>query len=78
MERSVTSGLEMTSWIVALAMVRAPSWVPYPGIYRTRRDRKRLHSILESLILEARQTPGKGDDLLSYLMWNQPIRKPAN
>ena len=68
MERSVTSGLESTSWIVALALVRAPSWVPYPGIFRTRRDRKRLHSILESLILEARQTPGKGDDLLSHLM----------
>ena len=68
MERSVTSGLESTSWIVALALVRAPSWVPYPGIFRTLRDRKRLHSILESLILEARQTPGKGDDLLSHLM----------
>ena len=68
MERSVTSGLESISWIVALALVRAPSWVPYPGIFRTRRDRKRLHSILESLILEARQTPGKGDDLLSHLM----------
>jgi cytochrome P450 len=68
MERSVTSGLESTSWIVALALVRAPSWVPYPGIIRTRRDRKRLHSILESLILEARQTPGNGDDLLSHLM----------
>lgn len=68
MERSVTSGLESTSWIVALALVRAPSWVPYPGIFRTRRDRKRLHSILEALILEAKQTPGKGDDLLSHLM----------
>ena len=38
MERSVTSGLESTSWIVALAMVRAPSWMPYPGIYRTHRE----------------------------------------
>ena len=67
MERSVTSGLKSTSWIVALALVRAPSWVPYPGVYRTRRNRKRLHSILESLIIEARQTPGNGDDLLSHL-----------
>jgi cytochrome P450 len=68
MERSVTSGLESTSWIVALAMIRAPSWVPYPGFFRTRRDRKRIHSILESLIVEARRTPGNGDDLLSHLM----------
>ena len=42
--------------------------MPYPGIYRAHRDRKRLHSILESLILEARRTPGKGDDLLSHLV----------
>jgi cytochrome P450 len=68
MERSVTSGLESTSWIVALAMIRAPSWVPYPGFFRTRRDRKRIHSILESLIVEARRTPGNVDDLLSHLM----------
>jgi cytochrome P450 len=68
MERSVTSGLESTSWIVALAMIRAPSWVPYPGFFRTRRDRKRIHSVLESLIVEARRTPGNVDDLLSHLM----------
>ena len=29
MERSVTSYLESTSWIVALAMIGAPRWVPY-------------------------------------------------
>lgn len=68
MERCVTSGLGSTSWIVALAMARAPRWVPYPGIYRARRDREHLHSILDALILEARKAPGNGDDLLSYLM----------
>ena len=59
MERSVTSGLKSTSWIVALALVRAPNWVPYSGICRTLRDRKRVRSILDSLILEARRTPGR-------------------
>jgi len=49
-------------------MLRAPSWVPYPGIYRAHRDRKRLHSILESLIIEARQAPGRRDDLLAHLL----------
>jgi cytochrome P450 len=53
MERSVTSYLESTSWIVALAMIGAPRWVPYPGMYRARRERKRLHLMLETLILEA-------------------------
>jgi cytochrome P450 len=67
MERSITHYLESTSWIVALAMVGAPRWVPYPGIYRARRARERLHRILESLIAEAKQSPGNGNDLLSLL-----------
>jgi cytochrome P450 len=68
MERSVTSYLESTSWVIALAMVGAPSWTPFPGIYRRHRNRKRLHAMLESLILEARRTPGHGNDLLTHLM----------
>jgi len=68
MERSVTSYLESTSWVIALAMVGAPRWTPFPGIYRRHRNRKRLHAMLESLILEARRTPGHGNDLLTHLM----------
>jgi cytochrome P450 len=68
MERSVTSYLESTSWIVALAMIGAPRWVPYPGMYRARREHKRLQLMLESLILEAKQTPGDRNDLLSLLL----------
>ncbi len=68
MERSVTSYLESTSWIVALAMIGAPRWVPYPGMYRARRERKRLQLMLETLILEAKQTPGDRNDLLSLLL----------
>jgi cytochrome P450 len=68
MERSVTSYLESTSWVIALAMVGAPRWTPFPGIYRRHRNRKRLHAMLESLILEAQRTPGHGNDLLTHLM----------
>ena len=68
MERSVTSFLESTSWVIALAMIGAPSWVPYPGLYRTLRNRKCLHAMLESLILHASQHPGTGNDLLSHLI----------
>ena len=68
MERCVTSGLESTSWIVALAIARAPSWVPYPGFFRARRDRQHLHSILDALIGEATKVPGDDDDLLTCLM----------
>jgi cytochrome P450 len=68
MERSVTAYLESTSWVIALAMVGAPRWAPFPGLVRTHLNRKRLHTMLESLILEAERTPGNGNDLLSYLM----------
>jgi cytochrome P450 len=68
MERSVTSYLESTSWVIALVMVGAPRWTPFPGIYRRHRNRKRLHAMLESLILEAERTPGNGHDLLTHLM----------
>jgi cytochrome P450 len=68
MKRSVTHYLEPTSWIVALAMIGAPSWVPYPGIYRARQGRKQLHVMLESLIGQAKQSPADRNDLLSLLM----------
>ena len=68
MERSVTSYLESTSWVIALAMVGAPRWTPFPGVYRRHRNRKRLHAMLESSILEATRAPGHGNDLLTHLM----------
>jgi cytochrome P450 len=67
MERSITEYLEPTSWIVALAMVGAPSWVPYPGAHRARRAREHLHRMLETLIVEAKRNPSNRDDLLSLL-----------
>ncbi len=68
MKRSVTHYLEPTSWIVALAMIGAPRWAPYPGIYRARRARKQLHVMLESLIEQAKQSPADHNDLLSLLL----------
>jgi len=67
MQRSVTDYLESTSWVIALNMIRAPSWVPYPGLGRARRARKHLHKILESLIDERREGPLSANDLLSLL-----------
>ncbi|HEY1364436.1 MAG TPA: cytochrome P450 [Xanthobacteraceae bacterium] len=68
MERSINQYLESTSWIVALGMVRAPRWVPYPGIRRTRRARDHLHRVLDGLIEEASRDRGEREDLLSLLM----------
>jgi cytochrome P450 len=67
MERSITDCLEPTSWIIALGMIGAPRWVPYPGLYRARRARNHLHRMLEALISEGRQAPDSRNDLLSLL-----------
>ena len=67
MERAITRYLELTSWIVALSMIGAPRWVPYPGVYRARHARKQLHLFSESLILEAAPSPHERNDLLSLL-----------
>lgn len=63
MERSITHYIESTSWIVALALIRAPGWMPYPGRRRTRRARKQLHGMAE-----AKDRPENRSDLLSLLM----------
>jgi cytochrome P450 len=67
MEQSITNYVESTSWIVALAMVGAPRWVPYPGVHKTRRARDHLRQVLDSLVVEAKRNPGNHDDLLSLL-----------
>ena len=66
-KRSITDCLEPTSWIIALGMIGAPRWVPYPGLYRARRARDHLHRMLETLIYEVGQAPDNRDDLLSLL-----------
>jgi cytochrome P450 len=67
MQRSITDYLEPTSWVIALNMIRAPDWVPYPGIYRAHRACRHLHKLLESLIGERRDGALSGNDLLSLL-----------
>jgi cytochrome P450 len=67
MERSITNYLEPVSWVVALAMLGAPRWVPYPGIYKARLAREHLHQLLNSLIAEARCNRDSRSDLLALL-----------
>jgi cytochrome P450 len=68
MQDAIVDYLEPISWIIALAMIRAPRWVPYPGIHKARHARDRLHQVLDPLIIEAKRNPGRRDDLLSLLM----------
>jgi cytochrome P450 len=67
-EQSINQYLASTSWMMALAMVGAPDWTPYPGARRARRARDHLHHAMDALIDDARRNPGDGGDLLSLLM----------
>jgi cytochrome P450 len=63
-ERAITDYLESTSWLLMLAMVRAPRWTPFPGSRLARRAIAYLRQMLSGLITEARLTPsGRGDPL---------------
>src|SRR5262249_12126774 len=33
-ERAITDYLEAAGWVIALGMLRAPRWIPYPGWFR--------------------------------------------
>jgi cytochrome P450 len=67
MQKSITDYIGSFSWIVALGMMRAPRWLPFPGIRAARRGRDYLHRALDLLIAEEKRSPGKGSDLLSLL-----------
>jgi cytochrome P450 len=67
MQQSFTDYLESFSWMVALGMMRAPRWLPFPGIHVARRGRDYVHRSLDFLIAEEKRNPGNGNDLLSQL-----------
>jgi cytochrome P450 len=66
-EQSISTYTESLSWIFALAMLGAPSWVPYPGVRKARRALKDLYRLLDSLIVETKRCPFNADDLPSVL-----------
>jgi len=66
-EQAITDYIESTGWVVALGMLRAPHWLPYPGCLKARRARDTLKQFVASLIAEARRRQ-KGNDLMSLLM----------
>jgi cytochrome P450 len=65
-DRAIADNLEAVPWVVALALLGAPSWFPYPGVLKARRGRRKLREVLDSLLVEARRG-GARDDLLSML-----------
>ncbi|KMO10298.1 cytochrome P450 [Methylobacterium indicum] len=68
-ERGITDYLESTSWVVALTLLRAPAWLPFPGRAKAERAKTYLRDELLRLAAEGRRTGTEGrNDLLSLLL----------
>ncbi|NNM70855.1 cytochrome P450 [Enterovirga aerilata] len=67
-ERGITDYLESTSWTVALALLRAPRWVPYPGRGRAERARDYLREEVLRIVAARRHSGERRSDLIGLLL----------
>lgn len=67
-ERGITDYLESTGWAIALAMAKAPGWIPYPGQRRAARARDYLRDELLRLVAERRRLGSEREDLITLLL----------
>ena len=67
-ERGITDYLESTSWVIALTLVRAPAWLPYPGRRRAEAARDELRAELLRLVQDRRRAGERSEDLITLLL----------
>jgi cytochrome P450 len=67
-ERGVNDHLSATGWLIVLALLRAPDWMPYPGRRRAERARGYLRGELLRLAAERRREDEPRNDLLTLLL----------
>jgi cytochrome P450 len=67
-ERAIGDYLDSISWVMALTMVGAPRWVPYPGVRKARRGRSYLRRFVDGLMTEVSDRGASHNDLLSLLI----------
>ncbi|MEJ2377513.1 MAG: cytochrome P450 [Pseudolabrys sp.] len=68
MERAIADYLQSMTWAMALTIVGAPSWTPYPGKRKARRAREYLRGLAQQLRTKVAQSRFSGTDLLSLLI----------
>lgn len=59
---------DSVGWIAALSILRAPSWIPYPGKRRARAGNLFLRQEMARVIAARRARPGMTPDLLDFLI----------
>ncbi len=66
-ERDITTYIDNTGWPVALSILSAPRWMPYPGRARSMRSRDYLRTEVTRLVAERRDGERR-EDLVSLLI----------
>ena len=69
-EQAITTTLGATGWLVALTLLGAPQWSPYPGRRKADAARAYLRAEVRRLVAERRRGAA-GDDLIGHLMQAQ-------
>lgn len=67
-EGAMSDMLESTSWTLALSVLGAPQWMPYPGRRRAGRGSAFLRGMVRDRVVERRRTGERHDDLLSLML----------
>ncbi|MCM2292994.1 cytochrome P450 [Allorhizobium sp. BGMRC 0089] len=67
-EQSITDYLRPTSWIMALTMIRAPLWTPYPGKSKGDAAVAYLRQEMARIIRQRRENSVARPDLISLLL----------
>ena len=71
MERSVSSNLKATSWAFAMAILKAPNWLPFPGRLRSEAATRFMRRAVRDVAARRRAQPAgapRRDDLLDMLL----------
>jgi cytochrome P450 len=67
-EQAFTDYLNTTSWAIALILLRAPRWMPYPGRRRAERARDYLRGEVAGIVSERRHGEQASADLITRLL----------
>lgn len=67
-EESMRIFLELTSWPVALTLLGAPRWTPFPGKAAADRAHRHLQAVVGTRVAERRASGERRDDLLSLML----------
>jgi cytochrome P450 len=65
--RSADQALATISWDIAAVMMRAPTWLWYPGKYKRRRSARALRDAVGAILARRRAAGLEGEDLLARM-----------